>query len=135
MTRTRIRRTRAWLASNATSGRERDVLYGRSFLDCSFFFSSRRRHTSSLRDWSSDVCSSDLVHVDYRFLFNWYIDVDTWDAMAVLSFPDFAAAVRWKDIEKGSPGGLPRDALEMAWPLNSYSADLLTREVADPSTD
>src|SRR5699024_2789515 len=26
----------------------------------SFFFSSRRRHTSSKRDWSSDVCSSDL---------------------------------------------------------------------------
>src|SRR5690349_4945809 len=24
-----------------------------------FFFSSRRRHTRSLRDWSSDVCSSD----------------------------------------------------------------------------
>src|SRR5690349_24217689 len=27
-----------------------------------FFFSSRRRHTRSLRDWSSDVCSSDLCH-------------------------------------------------------------------------
>src|SRR5438034_6697505 len=27
---------------------------------CSFFFSSRRRHTRSLCDWSSDVCSSDL---------------------------------------------------------------------------
>ena len=26
-----------------------------------FFFSSRRRHTRSLCDWSSDVCSSDLV--------------------------------------------------------------------------
>src|SRR5262245_66301237 len=26
-----------------------------------FFFSSRRRHTSCLSDWSSDVCSSDLV--------------------------------------------------------------------------
>src|SRR5471030_2399835 len=25
-----------------------------------FFFSSRRRHTSCLSDWSSDVCSSDL---------------------------------------------------------------------------
>src|SRR5690349_25136329 len=25
-----------------------------------FFFSSRRRHTRSLGDWSSDVCSSDL---------------------------------------------------------------------------
>src|SRR5438034_6119682 len=28
-----------------------------------FFFSSRRRHTRSLCDWSSDVCSSDLVSV------------------------------------------------------------------------
>src|SRR2546421_1101769 len=29
---------------------------------CSFFFfSSRRRHTRSDRDWSSDVCSSDLL--------------------------------------------------------------------------
>src|SRR5262245_15469778 len=27
----------------------------------SFFFSSRRRHTSCLSDWSSDVCSSDLL--------------------------------------------------------------------------
>src|SRR5882672_11768546 len=28
-----------------------------------FFFSSRRRHTISLCDWSSDVCSSDLTTV------------------------------------------------------------------------
>src|SRR5699024_12003819 len=27
-----------------------------------FFFSSRRRHTRSKRDWSSDVCSSDLAY-------------------------------------------------------------------------
>src|SRR5712675_3179510 len=29
-------------------------------LMCFFFFSSRRRHTRCSRDWSSDVCSSDL---------------------------------------------------------------------------
>src|SRR2546422_3284704 len=28
-----------------------------------FFFSSRRRHTRCSRDWSSDVCSSDLVFI------------------------------------------------------------------------
>src|SRR3989440_2209191 len=28
-----------------------------------FFFSSRRRHTRSDRDWSSDVCSSDLIRL------------------------------------------------------------------------
>src|SRR5262249_59061425 len=27
-----------------------------------FFFSSRRRHTRLVSDWSSDVCSSDLVY-------------------------------------------------------------------------
>src|SRR5690625_6883925 len=36
-----------------------------------FFFSSRRRHTRWPRDWSSDVCSSDLLTpnlgiVEYR---------------------------------------------------------------------
>src|SRR5206468_7891828 len=30
-----------------------------------FFFSSRRRHTRSDRDWSSDVCSSDLTRNHY----------------------------------------------------------------------
>src|SRR3712207_7981931 len=29
--------------------------------DVVFFFSSRRRHTRYWRDWSSDVCSSDLI--------------------------------------------------------------------------
>src|SRR5699024_7176527 len=29
-----------------------------------FFFSSRRRHTRSKRDWSSDVCSSDIFSID-----------------------------------------------------------------------
>src|SRR5437868_14784068 len=30
-----------------------------------FFFSSRRRHTRSKRDWSSDVCSSDLEPIQW----------------------------------------------------------------------
>src|SRR5690606_39575611 len=37
-----------------------------------FFFSSRRRHTRFSRDWSSDVCSSDLeekqIHAAFLFL-------------------------------------------------------------------
>src|SRR2546422_4588084 len=32
--------------------------------DFCFFFSSRRRHTRCSRDWSSDVCSSDLPIAD-----------------------------------------------------------------------
>src|SRR5699024_11851350 len=32
-------------------------------INLSFVFSSRRRHTRSKRDWSSDVCSSDLSSI------------------------------------------------------------------------
>src|ERR1039458_10600927 len=32
-----------------------------SLSSCHLFFSSRRRHTRCLSDWSSDVCSSDLI--------------------------------------------------------------------------
>src|SRR5687768_17922199 len=33
-----------------------------------FFFSSRRRHTRCSRDWSSDVCSSDLDRLEGRLV-------------------------------------------------------------------
>src|SRR5690606_40702714 len=33
-----------------------------------FFFSSRRRHTRFSRDWSSDVCSSDLAAMSLAFI-------------------------------------------------------------------
>ena len=61
---------------------------------------------------------------DYRVLFNWFSDVDTWDAMAVLTFPGYVQMARWKEIERINPGGLPRDALDIAWPVNAYSAEL-----------
>src|SRR5271170_1249093 len=43
------------------------MLHGVIVYTVFFFFSSRRRHTRSTRDWSSDVCSSDLheLGVDY----------------------------------------------------------------------
>ncbi len=69
---------------------------------------------------------------DYHFLINWYVDVDEWDAMALLSFTSYAQVARWKDIERASPGGLIRDALELAWPLNSVPADLAWRSPPSP---
>src|SRR5699024_11746430 len=41
-----------------------------------FFFSSRRRHTRSKRDWSSDVCSSDLTARLWADLGFWRITGD-----------------------------------------------------------
>src|SRR5205814_5941073 len=56
-----------WSSGGCPSGGEGDTLERiRPFVHSSagacggFFFSSRRRHTRCLSDWSSDVCSSDL---------------------------------------------------------------------------
>src|SRR5260221_1851017 len=46
-----------------------------------FFFSSRRRHTRSLCDWSSDVCSSDLIFFLVGFMASY---------MTVLSWADYS---------------------------------------------
>src|SRR5699024_11369827 len=43
-----------------------------------FFFSSRRRHTRSKRDWSSDVCSSDLTWSDF-----WAERTNVYDVLVV----------------------------------------------------
>src|SRR2546429_1167858 len=47
-----------------------------------FFFSSRRRHTRCSRDWSSDVCSSDLMARGERPIPEGvsYDDADAWNA-------------------------------------------------------
>src|SRR5690606_41067962 len=37
-----------------------------------FFFSSRRRHTRFSRDWSSDVCSSDLIDTYRKHIPTWH---------------------------------------------------------------
>src|SRR5256886_5585225 len=42
------------------------VTVGRTKVTVAFFFSSRRRHTRFDCDWSSDVCSSDLVRIGRR---------------------------------------------------------------------
>src|SRR5256886_2810276 len=38
---------------------------------CVFFFSSRRRHTRFDCDWSSDVCSSDLISLRLHHVVHW----------------------------------------------------------------
>src|SRR5690606_40144113 len=64
-----------------------------------FFFSSRRRHTRFSRDWSSDVCSSDLI-ITMRMpgmtmfrmpIFTWNILITS--LLVLMAFPVLAAAL------------------------------------------
>src|SRR2546429_777189 len=70
-----------------------------------FFFSSRRRHTRCSRDWSSDVCSSDLI-VDWE-------KVPTWSEFEILQ-------ARFE--KKGIPT-LIADPQQLEWDGKSLAAE------------
>src|SRR5699024_8609867 len=79
------------------------TVWSRTYL---FFFSSRRRHTRSKRDWSSDVCSSDLL-VLLRF---------AWGATKLLAQP--------------APYGFVGGAVLRCWPVaGGLSQEQERREV------
>src|SRR5699024_1426482 len=61
-----------------------------------FFFSSRRRHTISKRDWSSDVCSSDLD-----------------EASKTVNRGRSMTAIRWQPIPKSGDACMKRQAADM----------------------
>src|SRR3989440_5004186 len=117
-------------------GGELDLVSGEREVCVLFFFASRRRHTRSDRDWSSDVCSSDLapqphhpsafppghepvrVELAYRALVHGQAETRTDDAVAALERSYEAGLtdefVRPIVVTKGSaasavPVGLIRD--------------------------
>src|SRR6267154_4929745 len=79
-----------------------------------FFFSSRRRHTRWTGDWSSDVCSSDLVATTDAGVEGVHFDLRRfspedvgWKSLAV-NLSDLAAAgarPRWFLCALGIPRG------------------------------
>src|SRR6266516_5755799 len=61
-----------------------------------FFFSSRRRHTLSYGDWSSDVCSSDLAPAPPEVVS--YLNVLKRDGVVIIpDFLDAGAVARMRD--------------------------------------
>src|SRR5438093_7281485 len=104
-----------------------------------FFFSSRRRHTRLVSDWSSDVCSSDLGRPHDR----------RHDGIALreenLLFGGAATAEQDRlvqqdaDAERGAPGsgqGVPRKVTQggvQALQVILERSDLLPRPFREPS--
>src|SRR5690606_39483825 len=89
-----------------------------------FFFSSRRRHTRFSRDWSSDVCSSDLAMAARPHAQAFMISNAGSDRSVVLN--DYRdAALRF--IERGE--GDPRLGL-FEWSCEASADPLDLRELA-----
>src|SRR5699024_11883580 len=70
-----------------------------------YFFSSRRRHTRSKRDWSSDVCSSDLnglsTYVSQQ-------SKESTDYLSALGYYQKHSWIRWSSFNNGSTAAVNR---------------------------
>src|SRR2546428_10871023 len=80
-----------------------------------FFFSSRRRHTRSDRDWSSDVCSSDL----FRLLLA-SAERRIKEAKVLLALGDLE---RVAQEPRASEGDLPAYVLALRWAATTRVGD------------
>src|SRR2546426_4547955 len=69
-----------------------------------FFFSSRRRHTRLQGDWSSDVCSSDLLSVSSAFALEFSAEQTTRKGAQSMSGKIYFQPDRWR-VEMASPDG------------------------------
>src|SRR5207253_5512570 len=81
-----------------------------------FFFSSRRRHTRWPRDWSSDVCSSDLEWDRQEALCLWFtVDLVTFQRM-VSVLPDVERRIKLLEFaaqHATRPGGAESHTLQI----------------------
>src|SRR5699024_9727789 len=76
-----------------------------------FFFSSRRRHTRSKRDWSSDVCSSDLLLYEFCrdvLLFQAPGPCDKFDEIFKKCSDDLEKVISEEASQYGEQSTLPR---------------------------
>jgi len=66
----------------------------------------------------------------YRVLFNPVVS-ETYDALLVMEFHDYAATDHWLNLERTRPGGLDKAGLLLAKPQQTYFADLQWSEASD----
>src|SRR2546422_8091926 len=89
---------------------------------CFFFFSSRRRHTRCSRDWSSDVCSSDLpcafamaALLSRRLDTDWLVAIRKWTLVSWLFLSIvLLLGMWWAYVELGWGGYWGWDPVENA---------------------
>lgn len=67
------------------------------------------------------------VIADYILLFNQFVDANTWDAQAIITFDTYVQSERWREQEREYPGGLTPNLLKLGTPQSTIIADLTIR--------
>src|SRR5690606_8095904 len=112
-----------------------------------FFFSSRRRHTRFSRDWSSDVCSSDLLQsLAQRHQALLEAAAEQEAQLVALALEAERLAQRVQELEslgeeiwrllgyEGPPGGVSTTDLGRGGPDDAFDGDVVSAALATVHT-
>lgn len=72
---------------------------------------------------------------NFSLLFNRYVDSGNWDAMALLTFSNYADLERWKKIERTNPAGVSKKTLALAPAIHTAPADLMRNNGATGTSE
>lgn len=62
---------------------------------------------------------------EYHLLFSRYMDTNSWDALALLTFRNYEQATHWKRVEQDTPAGLPSATIALTSSVETYPADIM----------
>lgn len=74
----------------------------------------------SFAQWQADG-----ILADYHLLFSRYVDTNSWDALALVTFRHYSDVTRWRKVEAERPAGLPENTLALTTSVETYPVDLL----------
>jgi hypothetical protein len=74
---------------------------------------------------------SDGVLAEHHVLFSRYVDTNSWDALALLTFHRYADVVRWRRVEESSPAGLTQGTIALTSSIETYPVDLMRQAMAE----
>src|SRR5207342_691296 len=106
-----------------------------------FFFSSRRRHTRFSRDWSSDVCSSDLISSGQSGEMMTNRIAGQFGGAPYKYFGDWTDSVAKGDLPKNKPArptGVERNLVVTTWDWSApdkYMHDLISSDRRNPTVN
>jgi hypothetical protein len=89
------------------------------------------RHRPAFRTYLAGAMTRKLrdlkarrVIAGHKIFYSWYAQPNTWDAMLLVSFHNFADTAKWNTIERDNPGGLDAEGMALARPEMTVPADL-----------
>src|SRR5699024_11502244 len=102
------------------------LVLGRASVHAVFFVASRRRHTRSKRDWSSDVCSSDLTEKTQTELAKWMKVANAYIESQSIKVARFGDNMRNVAVTEGDK---VEAAIQFGWTVDYFGIGDLVEEM------